>query len=155
MKVKKINHQKFKDPASKTTIDIQYFENQGHACDFSEVAFLALPLLLTLLLPALLLLPEDLRLPLDGAPLDAASVLPHGHTVHPVGQPAVPQPGDGNIGNVGHLEVVIPFSHALHVGCNETMSMTENCWIDCSMQLIPQFNNILAKHYSPLSLSLS
>ena len=125
MKVKKINHQKFKDPASKTAIDIQYFENQGHACDFSEVALLALPLLLALLLPALLLLPEDLRLPLDGAPLDAASVLPHGHTVHPVGQP-----GDGNVRNVGHLEVVIPFSHALHVGCNETMSMTENCWID-------------------------
>ena len=103
MKVKKINHQKFKDPASKTAIDIQYFENQGHACDFSEVALLALPLLLAFLLSALLLLPHDVRLSLDGSSPDAS-------------HRSLPQFRDLDQWDLGHLECVLSRLHVGQVG---------------------------------------
>ena len=69
-------------------------------CYFSEVTRLSQFLLLSLLLSALLLLPHDLRLSLDGSP-------PEG---------SFPQFGNLDQGDLGHLESVLSRLHVRQVG---------------------------------------
>merc|ERR1719427_2527167 len=81
----------------------------SQTCDFSEIAGVAEFLLLSFLLPALLLLSQNLRLPLDGAALDVPAVLAHGDW------DSLPQLGDHHVGYLGHLERVLPLLHSRHV----------------------------------------
>ena len=69
-------------------------------CYFSEVTRLSQFLLLSFLLPALLLLPHNLRLSLDGSSPDDS----------------LPQFGNLDQRDLGHLKSVLPLLHVRQVG---------------------------------------